>query len=53
MYEASAQGNARNGRFMRLVEKRLVTMKAKPGEAVGKVLSDSVLQRLMAKAQAE
>ena len=53
MYEASAQGNARNGRFMRLVEKRLVTMKAKAGEPVGNVLSDSVLERLMAKAQAE
>lgn len=53
MYEANAQGNARNGRFMRLVEKRLLTMKAKPGEVVGKVLSDSILERLMAKAQAE
>ena len=53
MYEASAQGNARNGRFMRLVQKRLVTLKVKPGEAVGKVLSDSVLEHLMAKAQAE
>jgi hypothetical protein len=48
MYEANAQGNARNGRFMRLVEKRL-----KPGEIVGKVLDDAKLEKLMAKAQSE
>jgi len=53
MYEANAQGNARNGRFFRLVEKRLQTLKAKPGEAAGHVLSDAVLEKLMAKAITE
>jgi hypothetical protein len=50
MYEGQAQGNARNGRFMRLVERRLVTLKIKDGETVGKVLDDAILARLMAKA---
>ena len=50
MYEGQAQGNARNGRFMRCVEKRLKTLKIKEGETVGQVLDDSVLGNLMSKA---
>jgi hypothetical protein len=50
MYEANAQGNARNGRFMRLLEKRLQTLKIKTGETVGQVLTDDQLATLMAKA---
>ena len=50
MYEGQAQGNARNGRFMRCVETRLKTLKIKEGETVGQVLDDSVLGNLMTKA---
>jgi len=53
MYEATAQGNARNGRFMRLVERRLLVLKIKAGEKVNKVLDDRELERLMTKARKE
>ncbi|MEY4932889.1 MAG: hypothetical protein RLZZ403_1209 [Pseudomonadota bacterium] len=51
MYEGQASGNARNGRFMRLVEKRMVALKAKENEAVRGLLSDDQLARLMARAR--
>jgi len=51
MYEANAMGNARNGRFMRLLERRMLALKVKEGEPVKKLLTDDQLARLMAKAQ--
>lgn len=51
MYERHASGNARAGRFMRLIQKRMLALKAKPGEPLRNVLDESVLASLMAKAQ--
>lgn len=52
LYEAHAQGNAARGRWFRLIEKRMITLNAKPNEPVGKVLDDVTLGKLAAKARA-
>jgi hypothetical protein len=50
MYESHAKGNARNGAFMRLVEKRMRAASAKPSDLVRKVLDERTLSGLMSKA---
>lgn len=52
MYEATAQGNARNGKFMRAVATRMHALKAKPSETVRDVMDNDTLARLLAKAKA-
>jgi len=47
MYEANAMGNARNGRFMRLVARKMEALGATAKDTAGKLLSDDDLRRLM------
>lgn len=51
MYERNALGNARNGRFMRAILKRIPTTATTT--KVGDILTDDQLAKIMAKSQSE